>query len=79
MGKLSRREFMGVSAKVGGLVLAGSVAPGLLRFARAEKKNEAYLKAKINWRQVEGEQIKVLVTPPTISTNFGLSHLSLLN
>jgi multiple sugar transport system substrate-binding protein len=63
MGKLSRREFMGVSAKVGGLVLAGSVAPGFLKFTRAETKNEAYLKAKINWRQVEGEQIKVLVTP----------------
>ncbi|MBN2123256.1 MAG: sugar ABC transporter substrate-binding protein [Deltaproteobacteria bacterium] len=63
MPKVTRREFMSMSAKVGGLVLAQGVAPGILRYARAENKNAEYLKAKINWRQVEGERIKVMVTP----------------
>ena len=63
MSELTRRGFMSVSAKVGGLVLAQSVAPGLLRFASAETKHAEYLKAKMNWRQVEGEEIKILVTP----------------
>ena len=64
MAKLTRREFMSVSAKVGGAVLASSMAPGFLKFASAaESKHAEYLKAKINWRQVEGERIKVMVTP----------------
>lgn len=63
MSKISRREFMGMTVKVGGLVLAQGAAPGLLKFASAETKSAAYLEAKINWRQVEGEHIKVLVTP----------------
>jgi len=63
MAKFTRREFMSTSAKVGGLLLAQGAAPGLLKFASAESKNAAYLKANINWRQAEGESIKVMVTP----------------
>lgn len=63
MSKMSRREFIGTAAKVGGIALAQSFAPPFLRFASADAGKEAYLSAKINWRQVEGEQIKILVTP----------------
>lgn len=64
MRKFTRREFMSVSAKgAGGILLAQSAVPGLLKHAWAQEKHAEYLKAKINWRQVEGEQIKVLVTP----------------
>ncbi len=70
MGKITRREFMKTTAKVGGLALAGSAAPGFLKFAAAQEKHGEYLKAKINWRQVEGEEIKVLVTPAHYFTKF---------
>ena len=63
MAKMTRREFVGVGAKAGGLVLTSGFAPGLLKYAFAETKHAAYLDSKINWRQAEGEQIKVLVTP----------------
>jgi multiple sugar transport system substrate-binding protein len=63
MGKITRREFMKTTAKVGGLAIAGTVAPSFLKFAGAQEKYAEYLKAKINWRQMEGEQIKILVTP----------------
>ena len=63
MPKISRRKFMGTTAKVGGVMLASSMAPGFLRRAVAQDKHGDYLKAKINWRQLEGEQIKILVTP----------------
>lgn len=70
MEKLTRREFMKTTAKVGGLALAGSAAPGFLKLAGAEEKHEEYLKAKINWRQVDGEKIKILVTPAHYFTKF---------
>ena len=70
MKKLTRREFMKTTATVGGLVLAGSAAPGFLKFAAAEEKHAQYLNAKINWRQVEGEKIKILVTPAHYFTKF---------
>ena len=63
MSKVTRREFLDKSVKVGGLVLASGVAPAFIRRAFSEDKHAAYLKAKINWRQVEGTRIKVLVTP----------------
>lgn len=63
MAKITRRKFFGTSAKVGGLLLAQGVAPAFIKKAFAEEKYAEYLKAKINWRQVEGENIKVLVTP----------------
>ena len=61
--EFTRREFLAKSAKVGGIVIASSVAPAFLKRTFAEEKYAAYLEAKINWRQVEGETIKVLVTP----------------
>lgn len=70
MEKLTRRDFMKTTAKVGGLALAGSAAPAFLKFAAAEEKHGEYLKAKINWRQVEGEKIKILVTPAHYFTKF---------
>ena len=63
MSKLTRREFLDKSVKVGGLVLASGVAPAFIKRAFSEDKHAAYLNAKINWRQVEGTRIKVLVTP----------------
>jgi len=63
MSKITRRKFVKTTATFGGLALMHGMAPGLLRFAKAEAKHAEYLKAKINWRQVEGEEIKVLVTP----------------
>ena len=75
MGKITRREFMKTTAKLGGLALAGSAAPVFLRFAAAEEKQGDYLKAKINWRQVEGEKIRILVTPAHYFTKFrSVSH-----
>src|SRR5208283_2818537 len=45
------------------------------RFASAEEKQGDYLKAKINWRQVEGEKIRILVTPAHYFTKFrSVSH-----
>jgi multiple sugar transport system substrate-binding protein len=49
--------------KVGGLALLQGMAPPFLKHAKAQKKHADYLKAKINWRQLEGEHIKILVTP----------------
>ena len=63
MARITRREFLGKSAKVGGLVLASGFAPTFIKSGFSEEKHAAYLKAGINWRQVEGENIKVLVTP----------------
>jgi multiple sugar transport system substrate-binding protein len=63
MSKFTRRQFLEKSAKVGGLVMASGIAPAFLKHTFAEEKYAEYLKAKINWRQVEGETIKVLVTP----------------
>ncbi len=63
MSKITRRKFLGTSAKAGGFLLAHGVAPAFIKRAFAEEKYAEYLKAKINWRQVEGENIKVLVTP----------------
>ena len=63
MSKVTRREFLDKSVKVGGFVLASGIAPAFIRRAFSEDKHAAYLKAKINWRQVEGTRIKVLVTP----------------
>ena len=75
MKKLTRREFMKTTAKLGGLAFAGSAAPGFLKFAAAEEKHAEYLKAKINWRQEEGERIKILVTPAHYFTKFrAVSH-----
>ncbi|MGO9121832.1 MAG: ABC transporter substrate-binding protein [Desulfomonilaceae bacterium] len=75
MEKITRREFMKTTAKVGGLAFAGSAAPVFLRFAAAEEKQGEYLKAKINWRQVEGEKIRILVTPAHYFTKFrSVSH-----
>jgi multiple sugar transport system substrate-binding protein len=75
MEKITRREFMKKTAKVGGLAIAGSAAPVFLRFATAEEKQSEYLKAKINWRQVEGEKIRILVTPAHYFTKFrSVSH-----
>jgi len=68
--KLTRREFMKTTVKVGGWALAGSAAPGFLKYARAEEKQGEYLKAKINWRQVDGEKIKILVTPAHYFSKF---------
>jgi hypothetical protein len=79
MAKLTRREFLAKSAKVGGFVMASSVAPAFLKHTFAEEKYAEYLKAKINWRQVEGETIKVLVTRRIISTKYELSPLSSRN
>ncbi|HMK66844.1 MAG TPA: sugar ABC transporter substrate-binding protein [Thermodesulfobacteriota bacterium] len=70
MEKLTRREFMKTTVKVGGWALAGSAAPGFLKYARAEEKQGEYLKAKINWRQVDGEKIKILVTPAHYFSKF---------
>ncbi len=75
MEKITRREFMKTTVTVGGLALAGSAAPVFLRFASAEEKQGEYLKAKINWRQVEGEKIRILVTPAHYFTKFrSVSH-----
>ncbi len=75
MEKITRREFMKTTAKVGGLALTASAAPVFLRFASAEEKHGEYLKAKINWRQVEGEKIRILVTPAHYFTKFrSVSH-----
>jgi len=63
MSKVTRREFLDKSVKVGGLLLASGIAPAFIRRAFSEDKHAAYLNAKINWRQVEGTRIKVLVTP----------------
>jgi multiple sugar transport system substrate-binding protein len=63
MAKFTRREFLSRSAKVGGVLTAYGVAPAFLKLAFSEDKHAAYLNAGINWRQVEGEEIKVLVTP----------------
>ncbi|MEW6263206.1 MAG: sugar ABC transporter substrate-binding protein [Thermodesulfobacteriota bacterium] len=63
MSKLNRREFLKTSAKIGAVALAAPAAPGIIRQALAQDKHAQYLQAKINWRQVEGEKIKVLVTP----------------
>jgi multiple sugar transport system substrate-binding protein len=49
MSKVTRREFLD--------------KPAFIRRAFSEDKHAAYLNAKINWRQVEGTRIKVLVTP----------------
>ena len=54
MSKLTRREFLDKSIKVGGLALASGVAPAFIKHAFSEDKHAAYLNAKINWRQVEG-------------------------
>ncbi len=75
MEKITRREFMRTTAKVGGLALTATAAPAFLRFASAEEKQSEYLKAKINWRQVEGEKIRILVTPAHYFTKFrSVSH-----
>ena len=63
MAKITRRKFLEKSAKIGGLALAANVAPAFLRHAWSQEKHAAYLNAQIKWRQVEGEEIKILVTP----------------
>ena len=61
MAKITRRKFLETTAKIGGLALAANAAPAFLKHAWAQDKHAAYLNAKINWRQVEGEEIKILV------------------
>ena len=63
MAKITRRKFLETTAKLGGLALAANAAPAFLKHAWAQDKHAAYLNAKINWRQAEGEEIKILVTP----------------
>ena len=63
MAKITRRTFLETTAKIGGLALTANVAPTFLRHAWSQEKHAAYLNAQINWRQVEGEEIKILVTP----------------
>lgn len=64
-GKISRRTFLKTGAAAGGLALAGGAAPGWLKHGglKAQGKHAAYLNANINWRQAEGERIKVLALP----------------
>ena len=59
----SRRKFIKVMAG-GAAWLAGGIAPGFLRTSRAaEARLAPYLEAKIDWQQVAGERIKVLMLP----------------
>ncbi len=62
MSRISRRQFLGTATGLGGLVIMQGVM-GVRPGAAAEARLEPYLKAKMNWRQVAGESITVLVTP----------------
>lgn len=62
MIRVSRRQFLRATTALGGLTVLhrlGRARPS----AAAEAQIEPYLKAKINWRQVAGESVTVLVTP----------------
>ncbi|HSD52466.1 MAG TPA: sugar ABC transporter substrate-binding protein [Candidatus Methylomirabilis sp.] len=62
MNRISRRHFLSAVTGLGGLAVVQGLT-GPRRGAAAEARLEPYLKAKINWRQVAGESITVLVTP----------------
>ena len=66
MKKITRRTFLKSTAAAGGMALGGGAAqagtaPGRLRYGgpAAERLQADYLNAKIDWRQVDGERIKV--------------------
>lgn len=59
MGGLSRRRFLGAAAGAGLAAGLGSGRP----VGASEAELAPYLKAGINWRQVAGESITVLITP----------------
>ncbi|MEE8555454.1 MAG: extracellular solute-binding protein [bacterium] len=70
MKKITRRTFLKSTAAAGGMALGGGaaqagMAPRLLRYGgpAAERRQADYLNAKIDWRQVDGERIKVLALP----------------
>jgi len=63
MSAMTRRRFMKTTAKIGGVLAASGAAPAFLKQALAQDKHADFLKAKMNWRQAEGEQLKILVTP----------------
>lgn len=66
-GTPSRREFIGQAAALGAAGLAaGWTAPAL---AQGAPDLAPYQRAKINWRQAEGEQISVAVIPASYFDN----------
>ncbi|KQT12452.1 ABC transporter substrate-binding protein [Ramlibacter sp. Leaf400] len=66
-GAPSRREFIGQAAALGAAGLAaGWTAPAL---AQGAPDLAPYQRAKINWRQAEGEQISVAVIPASYFDN----------
>ena len=63
MAKWTRRKFLKTTTAAGAAALVSGAAPAFMKKAFAEDKHAAFLNAKIDWRQVAGEKIKVLVTP----------------
>jgi len=55
MSGVTRRRFIETTAKIGGLLAAATAAPSFVKRTIAEEKHSEYLKAKVNWRQAEGE------------------------
>lgn len=67
---LSRRSVLKQAAAVGALSMVG---PGAISraIAQAPADLEAYRRAKIDWRQADGEQITVAVIPASYFDNLG--------
>lgn len=62
MGKITRRRFLHAAAVAGGHALLQGY-PAREAGAVTEADLGPYLQAKINWKQVSGETITVLITP----------------
>ncbi|MDR7419982.1 MAG: sugar ABC transporter substrate-binding protein [Armatimonadota bacterium] len=68
MGRMTRRDLLRTAAGTAGALYFGRYAS--LALAAPEAALEPYARAKINWRQVEGERINILVTPAHYFTKF---------
>lgn len=62
MASITRRDFLKAAAAAGGSTILNRLASPR-RAAAAEADLAPYLKARINWRQVAGESITILITP----------------
>ena len=62
MAEVTRRGFLKTAAALGGAAMIGS-SPAREASAVTEAELAPYLKAKVNWKQLAGESITVLITP----------------
>jgi ABC-type glycerol-3-phosphate transport system substrate-binding protein len=62
MAPMTRRTFLTTAAAAGGAAMLPGL-PAREASAVTEAELAPYLKAKINWKQVAGESITVLITP----------------